>query len=273
MTEELKGKTILIGRDPGYDRLLVAVRVNGQPGLAYMGSPGSVPNSVSRCKPADDTAHCKIEIDSTGNMIITNLKPQNVTCVNGSEIVAKRITCDDELHLGRDMYPIRIGAILDTATKIAGTAPEQRQNVPPTQSSKKSYSIKPLENVWKNYYDKTRELNTKQRNINLLRSSTPIFTLGSGVLAALAKRLDCLPSWVLVLTSILSVTGLILMIYSFIRAYKFNSIEEKELITQEFQKNYVCPNPECRHFLGNQPYDIVRQNKVCPYCRCKLTED
>ena len=89
--ENLKGKTILVGKEPGNGRLFVSVKINGQPKTAAIGEMNSVPNSVSRCKPAENTAHCKIEVDATGNLIVTNLKPQNVTYVNGAEIVSKKV--------------------------------------------------------------------------------------------------------------------------------------------------------------------------------------
>ena len=50
--------------------------------------------------------------------------------------------------------------------------------------------------------------------------------------------------------------------------------EVTEEITEEFQKKYVCPNKKkpCNHFLGNVPYNILRQNTKCPYCGCGFNE-
>lgn len=282
MMEALQGLTLLIGREQGQSRLLVAMDVNGRPKLAYIGGAGSVPASVSRCVPFEGSAHCKIEVDASGNMIVTNLKPQNATMVNGIEVMSKRVSHDDRLTLGRGNYDVNVGTIIDAATQTLIV--QQGRQRPPTQpagagvgtaaaaGAATTYSLRPLEHVWKRYYEATNKLNDKQRNINLLRSVTPIFTIGSGVIAGIAKSCNG-AEFVLPLTITLTVIGLILMIYSFVRAYQFNSVKEKELITQEFQRNYVCPNPECRHFVGNQPYEIIRQNKVCPYCKCKLTAD
>ena len=87
----LKGKTILVGKEPGNGRLFVSVKINGQPKTAAIGEMNSVPNSVSRCKPTENTAHCKIEVDNSENITVANLKPQNVTYVNGAEIVSKKV--------------------------------------------------------------------------------------------------------------------------------------------------------------------------------------
>jgi hypothetical protein len=73
-------------------------------------------------------------------------------------------------------------------------------------------------------------------------------------------------------TIVLTIVGLVLMVYSFVKGYNDKSIEEQEKATEDFQHRYVCPNPECRHYMGNQPYHLVRQNRVCPWCKCKFTE-
>ena len=46
-----------------------------------------------------------------------------------------------------------------------------------------------------------------------------------------------------------------------------NVLKIKELDDQ-FHKDYVCPNPDCRRFLGNVPYDdLVKQTKSCFVCK------
>ena len=114
----LKGKTILVGKEPRNGRLFVSVKVKGQPKTAAIGEMNSVPNSVSRCKPAEDTAHCKIEVDNSGNVIVSNLKPQNVTYVNGVEIVSKSVKPNGFIELGKDRFSVGVSTILETASKI-----------------------------------------------------------------------------------------------------------------------------------------------------------
>ncbi len=119
--DNLKGKTILVGKEPGNGRLFVSVKINGQPKTAAIGEMNSVPNSVSRCKPAENTAHCKIEVDATGNLVVTNLKPQNVTYVNGAEIVSKKVKSNGMIELGKDRYSVSVNTIIETASKIVAT--------------------------------------------------------------------------------------------------------------------------------------------------------
>ena len=112
MVENLKGSTILIGRESDNGRLLVSLMINGTAKTAAMGSAGSVPNCVSRCKPAEGVAHCKIVIDGGGNMTIVNMKPANVTYVNGVEIVSKRISESSNVELGKDRYRLNVDSML-----------------------------------------------------------------------------------------------------------------------------------------------------------------
>ncbi len=261
--ERLRGKTILIGKEQGQGRLLISVNINGQNKTGAIGMPGSVPSCVSRCKPVDGSAHCKIVIDQSGNMILTNLKPQNVTYVNGVEIESKRINLTETVLLGKDRYGINLEEVITAATKIVATV---------IKEPVREYSIKHLERVWNIYHDKSIAIKKRQRQINLMRSMPMIFTLGSGAIGGVAAHFFQDIGWIPIITGCLFGFGLLLMIYGFYLSTTDKSIEENEMITDEFQMHYICPNFKCRHFMGMQPYKILRQNKKCPYCGCLLTE-
>ena len=53
---------------------------------------------------------------------------------------------------------------------------------------------------------------------------------------------------------------------------KDTSVEDRKKAQNELIDNYICPNPKCKHFLGQQPYKVLRQNKNCPYCKAKWNE-
>ncbi len=262
MQENLKGRTILVGKEPGGSRLFVSVRINGQPKTAPLNQFGGVPNSVSRCKASENVAHFKLDIAQNGTISITNMKPQNVTLVNGSEIVKKVIPENSTVELGKDRYAVSIPEVLDIASKIVKTVVKE----PP-----KEYSIRHLQVVWANFHQGELDIRRRQKNIGLLRSASPLFTLGSGALATLARVMELGPQ-VFTVTLILTGIGLCIMAYSFYKGYTDKSIEEGEELRQDFQMRYVCPNPDCHHFVGQQPYNILRQNKSCPYCHCKWNE-
>ena len=175
---------ILIGKEPGQGRLLVSVSVNGKVKMAAMGGVGSVPRSVSRCFPAEGRAHCKIEVDSKGTMVITNLKPENVTYVDGMEIVAKKITGNSQVTLGKDKYAVDINAVVNIAKKLAGQEGSDEDN------KEKKFFIQPLKKVWDTYHDEMFNLQKRQKNLGLIKSlyiPCTILSSGAGFLALRTK--------------------------------------------------------------------------------------
>ncbi len=241
--ERLKGKTILIGKEPGQGRLLVAI-VGGK--TAALGSPNSVPGSVSRCKPAESIAHAKITVDQSGNMVLTNMKSRNATYVNGSEIASKRILPTNTVELGKDRFNINLPVVIETAKKIVGGG----ATPPPPPTS--VVNIKHLERVWLHYHDSLKHLREKQKKVNLIRSGCGIFTM-------------CAMPCIFFLGPIgyaLTGIGVIGNIYSFVGLKNDNTSEEQERLAEEFQDSYVCPN--CGKFLGNISYKMLKKQIVSP---------
>ena len=189
--------------------MFVSVKINGQPKTAAYGEMNSVPNSVSRCKPAENTAHCKIEIDTTGNLIVTNLKPQNVTYVNGAEIVSKRVKPDGMLELGKDRYLVSVSTILETASKIVAKV----SPTPPPPPEE--YSIKHLQKVWDDYNNGLRDIKIRTKNIGLLSSIPMAFSMLGGLIAGVAPEIR---EYALVLTGI----ALLIMLIGFIERLLHN---------------------------------------------------
>lgn len=260
--DKLKGKTILIGKEPGNGRLLVSVSGNQQ--TAAIGQPNSVPNCVSRCKPVEGLGHVKITIDQRGNMILTNMKPQNVTYVNGTEVESKHVSPTNSIELGKDHFGISLPLVIETAKKIvaANAKPEA-----------KSFDVSHLEQVWKRFHDSNLEIKKRQRHQGLQSRIPMFFTMGGGAISSVSFALG----WgdeVKTLCVAMTVIGLLIMIYSFFKTKNDTSIEDSEKLLEEFQDKYVCPNPECNKFLGNMSYRLMMKqySKQCPYCKCKFSE-
>lgn len=257
--ERLKGKTILIGREQGQGRLLVAVSGTGK--TAAIGTLGSVPDCVSRCKPSENSAHVKITVDWNGNIIISNMKPQNVTFVNGSAIETKKISVSDEVKLGRDQYPLNLPNVLGTAKDIVGQAP---------------ISIRHLKAIWEKYDSAVLELQDKQQKKANQQRLQGLISMSGMLLAILPGVVGGeLPGWVQVLRIVLVIAAIGLGIYFFIKGAKVKDSFHWKMheLDQKFITDYVCPNKECRHYMGKQPYSILSQNKKCPYCGCKYLEE
>lgn len=254
--ERLKGKNILIGKEPSQNKLVVAVETGGKLKAVAIGSPQSVPDSVSRYIADNDIsnvrAHCKISVGKSGGMVVENLNPNNTTCVGGMAVMSKKIDMGSKVALGLDKYALDLEEVLDAAKKLA---------------SPEGYDLTPLEKVWNRYHDSLLQIQLEQRKLGLLnRLYFPISILSGGlgfVLSAAGVNAAGL-------SYVLYGIGGVVMFYGLYKSFKDKSIEERERVTEEFQRDYVCPNPDCRHFLGNQPYNILRQNQSCPYCKSKF---
>lgn len=249
MKDVLEGRTILIGKEPDQGRLLIAVK--GVSKVATIGQIGSVPNSVSRCKPAEGIAHCQIEVDAFGGLKLTNLKAQNVTYVNGAEFMWKQIDQNtDSVALGKDKYVINVKEVLDTARKLFG----------------ETFDISPLKDVWDDYSASLKKIKIRQKHIGLLSSIPIAFTMLGGLIAGVAPEIR---PFALIFTGI----AFVVMLIGLYLRFTDKSIEETEKLNDKFQDRYVCPNPKCHQYLGNTPYKLLRQKKNCPSCKCQWTEE
>lgn len=246
--DRLKGKTILIGKEPENGRLLIFI-----PGAkgASIGAPGSVPPCVSRCKPKEGVAHAKITVDQNGNMTLTNMKSENVTYVNGSEIASKHITTSSNVELGKDRFKLNLPTVIDVAKKLVG-------DVEP----KRPFNISHLEHVWNNLQAQRKAIQAKQRKINLIRSGCGIFTMCAMPCIFLFGPIGY------ALTGI----GIVGNIYSFVGLKNDNTADAIEKLNEEFQDRYVCP--KCNKFLGNNSYKFIKKQygMHCPYCKCEYVE-
>lgn len=215
--------------------------------------------------------HCQITPLGNDKYRLKNLSDGG-TFVNDNEIVETTVTADTYIRLGTS-YTVKVKDLLPVAEQLQGKTPSAgiNQQVNNTPTEVPEYSILPLKYVWNNYHQKLIEIQNQQRSLGLLRSASPLFTLGSGSISMFSRSLG-LGDSIMYITGALTFIGLIIMVYSFYKAYNDDSVEQRERATDEFQNKYVCPNPKCHRFMGNQPYNILRQNKTCPYCKCKFTE-
>lgn len=258
--EHLNEETIIIGKEPGAGRLLVAIIGNEQ--TLTVGSKGSVPNSVSRCKPLEHTAHASITIDTKGIMTLSNMKSQNVTYVNGIEIATKNIDLDSIIELGKDKYRVDIKKVVECAKRLIADNENPGNTVKSEASPNGKFDISSLEQVWNDYQSGLRKLREGQKKINLIRSGCGIFTM-------------CAMPCIFFLGPIgyaLTGVGIAGNIYSFVGLKNDKTTEEQERLTEEFQDNYICP--KCNKFLGNISYRLLKKqySMHCPYCKCEFEE-
>ena len=223
--------TITIGRYLKNSRLKLVCE-----GKTYLyGLPNSVPESVS---PSHILLECENEM-----FRVKNLDINNFTYVEGRGVESKNISRGDRIELGQDHYVVDWKAIDEVIPPVA--------------------DIRPLKKVWNDFDAHRLDQQIADRRFNSLRSATGLITMAAIALSMLTGRQS---AWFV----LLYVIAVLVSVAFTIKAYKDASaipVKTKEL-NQQFQKKYVCPN--CGHFLGNQPYDILSQNVCCPYCKRKF---
>ena len=233
---------IIIGREEGTRRLHCVV---GEREF-NIGQAGSVPLSVSR-------KHCKISVDGS-NITIENIKAENVTFVDGNQVLSKSISAASKVQLGVERFLMPLQQILQLATG-APVGQQQQPDVP-------TFSLKPLEGVWEEYHSRRLELQKEAADFaNKQRLQGIISMLGMCVGAAIP-----------VVRWILMGCCLLLAFYFFYKSSN-NPILQQQLddLDEEFAKKYTCPNPKCGKPFGNVPYRNIKYNKQCFACGCKYT--
>lgn len=206
--------------------------------------------------PTVSREHCWLTDNGDGTYTLQNKSLQG-TFVNGRQVVKTVVKADDKITISAS-----------TTVKVADLLPLKQ----PAQGGKtvEEYSIAHLKDVWDEYHDTLLDIQVKQRKLNMYRSASPMFTIGSGAIATLAKTMGWSDA-IFVITLAMTAIGLMLMVFCFVNGFRDNSIEKREAATEKFNSEYVCPNPKCHHFMGAQSYHIIRQNKNCPWCKCKFT--
>ena len=231
----------VIGRDGQTSQLDVAV---GQKIYRFF-APGSVPTDVSR-------QHCIVTVHGDGSYTVRNIKAANVTYVNGVEIEEKAATDADRIELGRSRYLLNLAYILGKL-------------IPQRQQAQKETDISPLEKIWDDYNAGDLRLQKHQRNIGLLSSIPMGFSLLGGLVTGVSTAIR---PYALVFTAI----ALIFMVYGFYKRFTDHTLEKRQQLKLDFQQHYVCPNPECRHSLGNTPFVSLQRRGQCPYCKIKYKD-
>ena len=235
---------LTIGRESGNHRLMITAD-DGKKG--YYGNVGSVPKSVSR-------EHCKLKVVSPNEFIITNIKPENKTMVNGLAVMQKHITINDRVELGKDNYLLSLAAIVNAFVNWGGGGGVQ---------GGKTYSISHLEKVWNEYNQAKLDAQIKQAKENAISSVSGLFSMA----AILAGFFPGVPMGVRIAIYGIAILLAVYFFYSRVRKASYYPMLYQE-IDKKFHEDYVCPNPDCHHFFGYQPFDDLKKNKGCGYCKC-----
>lgn len=231
---------VIIGRESGTMNPRLCVK-NGNK-LMFVGQAGSVPKTVSR-------NHCRLELSDDGRMKITNISGHNSLYVNGLECQTKSITKKDLVELGRDHYRLDLNSVVSVAEESEGPKP---------------YNISHLRKIWDDYSKAKLDLQIRDRNLNTISAIPGVFSMLSLLLSFFIDG----PFRVLFIVIALVIILFVLII----RIMSTNAPLRQKELDEHFQDDYLCPNPQCNHFLGNRSYKLVLKDGCCPWCKSKYTE-
>ncbi len=233
---------IIIGREEGARRLHCVAG-----GREFnIGAAGSVPLSVSR-------QHCKLTVNGS-DITIENIKVQNITFVDGNQIVSKTISATSKVQLSEERFLIPLQQILQLATGGKVGAPE----VP-------TFSLKPLEAVWQAYDRRIVNIQNKAAKFANKQRLQGILSM-AGMLVGIITIIP------IVVRIVIIVAALLLAIYFFWKGSRDETVQQQiHDVHDEFLRKYKCPNPKCGKPFGYVNYESIKYNKQCFACGCKYT--
>ena len=194
--------------------------------------------------------HARLVSDEQGCWFLEDLDSSNGTFVNGVQIVRKRVTPADTIRLGAE-YSLNFSDVL---------------------KSKNDYTaeFKALKKVYDDYAREKVKIQSSNQFKTRLFQSLPFALPGIiGLIVSVAGTSN--HGWVigsLLLTVLAPVAGI------YLGARQSAKIPQQlQDLTNQFKIDYVCP--KCGTFLGDIPWESLRNKKHCPVssCQAKWADD
>lgn len=223
---------IKYGRDEATGKL--RLKVGGK--QKNEGADKSVPQSVSR-------EHVQISICDDSSIILKNLNIENDTYVNGTPVEQKKIKKGDIIELGSDHYRLEWSVIEPFIPLFV--------------------DITPLRAIYETYQKEKMEYEVKEKKFNALKSFTSILTMSAIFVGAVDVGRSGI-SLRAIMYGIAICISIFFAAKSWIDASKMTS--KKWELDKRFKRQYLCPNPKCKHFMGSIDYEVLSQNKKCTHC-------
>lgn len=194
--------------------------------------------------PSVSRRHCKLTEQSDGTFLLEDLNSTNGTCVNGVKVIRKIVSRDTTIKLGNFTV---------TVDTLVGPKPQDY-----TQDFIR------LKAVYENYHTALLDLEKSDRMKNFYRSLPPTI---SAVVFAMTLFMN--GDSAMIVRSVMGAVTICFILWATVAAYKSNkkSPELRQRLLKQFQIDYVCP--KCKHYLGDIPYENLRNRGTCDYCKCK----
>lgn len=237
---------ILIGRENSSDSRLQLV-VGGV--KKFYGEKGSVPHTVSR-------SHCKLIMEAD-RIVIENISPSNVTYINGREFDRKSISYSDIVELGPERYRLELQRIISFLSKPQTSGPQDMM--------RPQFSIAHLKQVYDDYENAKLRMQIEERKFNAIAGSTAVIS----AMSMACCFFESLEKFRIIFIVISIISGVYFGIKRMQGATQ-SPVRQKQM-ADKFREHYICPNPECKRFLGNLPYNELSKVNACPHCKSRFT--
>ncbi|MBE6301716.1 MAG: FHA domain-containing protein [Parabacteroides distasonis] len=187
--------------------------------------------------------HAKL-IHNEEGWLLEDLSSTNGTFVNGSQIVRKYVTPGDKITLG-DSYELNLSEV---------------------QKFNNDYSeeFDKLKDVYENYTQAKVKIQSSNQFKTRLIQTLPFVI--PGIIGVIVGFLGKGSMALLVLSLIITICAPTIGIYLAAKQSAKIPILLQDL-TNQFKIDYVCP--KCGTFLGEVPWESLRNRKQCPVSSCK----
>lgn len=188
--------------------------------------------------------HAQLLREENGCWLLEDVGSTNGTYVNGSQVIKKRVTPTDEIRLGNN-YRIKVVDVLKFNNDY-------------------SDEFASLKNVYDNYVQVKVKIQSSNQFKTRLFQSLPFALPGivGVVIGFLGKGSPELFGLSLLITICAPTIGI------YLGAKQSAKIPQQlQDIANQFKIDYVCP--KCGTFLGEIPWESIKNKKQCPISTCK----
>jgi uncharacterized protein YacL (UPF0231 family) len=191
--------------------------------------------------------HAVLYTDDKGDFIIEDTASTNGTFINDIQIVKKKVQPEDKVTFGKE-YTLTVNEIMHKANDY-------------------SYDFEQLQLIYNVYIkEKIRIQSSNQFKTRLFQSLPFAFIGVTGVVLGFLGKLGEGNRGLFILSFLLAVSAPTIGVYFGARqAAKIPALLQN--LANQFKIDYVCP--KCGAFLGEIPYESLRNKKQCPIASCK----
>ena len=202
--------------------------------------------------------HAQLTVHDDYTLVLEDCNSTTGTYINLHKIIRKRVTLNTEIRLGNNMvfkvYKLLPNALIDV--------------IKLKNKEKIKQTFQTLEPIWNAYENERAHLDKKSNRSILLNRMPYLVTLLSGIISGFFSSTllvkIVVPGGAFILTTIVA-----FVIDKHGEKKRKESVEKNRELESLLKESYLCPNPECQKFLGNTPFDKLKHERHCNYCKCE----